>query len=85
MPEPERLDYTEDMTKTDIARIAFELPLDEQLDLAQSLWERASPPADFTLSAELKELLEARRQEAHAHPEAGISWEDMKARLLRRA
>lgn len=73
------------MTKSDLARHALELPLEEQLDLAQTLWERASPSADFTLSSELKELLEARLLEARSNPEAGIPWKEMKARLLRRA
>lgn len=72
------------MTKANLTRLASELPIDEQLDLAQELWDHASPPADFSLSSALKELLEARRQEAQANPEAGITWEEMKARLPRR-
>jgi putative addiction module component (TIGR02574 family) len=71
------------MTRADLARLAKDLPVDEQLELAQDLWEQASPPADFTLSAELKDLLEARLLEARSNPQAGISWEEMKARLLR--
>lgn len=70
------------MTKADLTRRALELPLDEQIDLAQTLWEHASPPVDLTLSGELKELLDARLLEARTHPEAGISWEEVKARLL---
>jgi len=42
--------------------------------------------ADLThLTLKLEGLLEARRLEALANPEAGISWEEMKARLLKRA
>jgi putative addiction module component (TIGR02574 family) len=73
------------MMKSDLARLALELPIEEQLDLAQTLWDHASPPADFTLTPELEELLEARLREAQADPGAGIPWEDMKARLLKRA
>jgi putative addiction module component (TIGR02574 family) len=73
------------MTRADLARLAQDLPVDEQLDLAQELWEHASPPTDFTLSAELKDLLEARLLEARSNPQAGIPWEEMKARLLKRA
>lgn len=74
------------MTKADLTRRALELPIDEQLDLAQTLWEHASPPADeFALSPELAELLEERLQEARENPDAGIPWEEVKARLLRRA
>lgn len=70
------------MTKRDLTRLALELPLDEQLELAQTLWEHAAPPADFTLPAELKDLLEARLIEARKNPEAGVPWEEVKARLL---
>ena len=71
------------MTKTDLTRLALELPIDERLDLAQTLWESASPPEDFEVTPELKELLDARLREAEANPEAGITWEEMKARLLK--
>ena len=76
-------DYTEGMTKADLTRLALELPIDDQLDLAQTLWEHASPPADFTLSPELEELLDERVRDAEANPEAGITWEELKARLLK--
>jgi putative addiction module component (TIGR02574 family) len=72
------------VVKADLARLALELPIEEQLDLAQTQWDHASPPADFTLTPELKELIEARFREAQADPEAGIPWENIKARLLRR-
>ncbi|MEO6194204.1 MAG: addiction module protein [Thermoanaerobaculia bacterium] len=73
------------MTKADLTRLALDLPIDERLDLAQTLWDSASPPDDFMLTPELKELLDARLLEAETHPEASITWEEMKARLLRRA
>jgi putative addiction module component (TIGR02574 family) len=73
------------MTKADLTRLALELPIDEQLELAQRLWDNASPPDDFVLTPELKDLLDARLLEAEIHPEASITWEEMKARLLRRA
>jgi len=73
------------MTRVDLTRRALELPIEEQIELAQTLWEHASPAADFTLSNELKDLLEARLLEARANPEAGMLWEDVKARLLDRA
>jgi len=72
------------MTKTDLTRLALELPIDERLDLAQTLWDSASPPADFEVTPELRELLDSRLREAEANPEAGITWEEMKARLLKR-
>jgi putative addiction module component (TIGR02574 family) len=71
------------MTKADLTRLALELPVDERLDLAQTLWDSASPPEDFTLSQELRDLLDARLLEAEANPDTGVTWEEMKARLLR--
>lgn len=73
------------MTKADLTRLALELPIDEQLELAQTLWDNASPPEDFTLTPEIRDLLDARLLEAEKNPEASIPWEEMKARLLRRA
>ena len=55
------------MTKTDLARHALELPIEEQIELAQTLWEHASPEADLALSDELRNLLEARLLEAHSN------------------
>jgi putative addiction module component (TIGR02574 family) len=73
------------MTKADLTRHARELPIEEQLDLAQELWEQASPPAEFTLPDDLKELLEARLREARENPGSGVPWEEVRARLRRRA
>jgi putative addiction module component (TIGR02574 family) len=72
------------MTKAAIARLALELPIDDRRDLAQTLWDSSSPPADFEVTPELRELLDARLREAEIHPEEGITWEEMKARLLKR-
>jgi putative addiction module component (TIGR02574 family) len=79
-----RLVYNTAMTKPDLTRLALELPIDQRLDLAQTLWDSASPPEDFTLTPELRDLLDARLLEAEQHPETSVTWEDMKARLLRR-
>ncbi len=73
------------MTKADLTRLALELSIDERLDLAQTLWDSASPPEDFTLTPELQDLLDARLREAEVNPDTSVTWEEMKARLLRRA
>jgi putative addiction module component (TIGR02574 family) len=73
------------MTKADLTRLALELPIDQRLDLAQTLWDSASPPEDFTLTPELKGLLDARLLEAEANPDTGVTWAEMKARLLGQA
>lgn len=69
------------MTTADLKRRAFELPVDEQLDLTQAPWEHASPPTDPDLSPELVQLLEARRAHVLENPDSGSTWEEVKARL----
>ncbi len=73
------------MTKNAVARLALSLPLEDQLEIAQTLWDHAAPKAEGHLSPELVQLLEARRLEALGAPEAGVPWEEVKARLSRRA
>jgi putative addiction module component (TIGR02574 family) len=71
------------MTTAEIRKQALKLSVDEQLDLAQALWERASPTPVFSLSDEVRTLLEDRRAEALANPEGGIPWEQVEARRRR--
>jgi putative addiction module component (TIGR02574 family) len=73
------------MTKADLIRLARELPIDQRLNFAQRLWDSALPPEDFTLTPEFRDLLDARLLEAEANPDTSVTWEEMKARLLRRA
>jgi hypothetical protein len=47
--------------------------------------EDAAPAFEFILSADLVALLEVRLLEARANPEAGVPWEEVKARLLSQA
>jgi putative addiction module component (TIGR02574 family) len=73
------------MTKDDLTSLALELPIDESLDLAQTLWDSASPPEDLTLTPELRDLLDARLLDAEANPDTSVTWEEMNARLLGQA
>ena len=73
------------MTKTELVQQALALPVEEQLDLAQEIWENASPPPDLYLSDDLRDLLDERRTEALAHPEDVAPWEEVRARLLGRS
>lgn len=61
---------------------ALALPIEEQLDLAQEIWENASPPPDLRLSDDLRDFLEERRAEALAHPEEVVPWKEIRPRLL---
>lgn len=72
------------MTKSEIRQGALSLPVEDQLDLAQALWENASPPSEFELSLELKELLEARLKHAQENPDDGLTWEEVKAEVFKR-
>jgi len=69
------------MTKADLIRLALDLPIEERLDIAQTLWDSASPPETFELTLELRDLLDTRLREAQTNPEAGITWDEMKTRL----
>ncbi len=73
------------MTKSELTQQALALPVEEQLDLAQEIWERASPPPDIRLSNDLRELLDERRAEVLAQPESRVPWEEARARLLGRS
>jgi hypothetical protein len=71
------------MTKLDLLDQALALPVEDQLDLAQRLWERASPPEDNLLPKELVDLLKTSRQEALADPARSLLWSEAKARLAK--
>lgn len=64
------------MTKAEIREQALSLPVDDQLDLAQKLWDNASPPDDFTVTAELRELLDERLETARRDPKNRSSIEE---------
>jgi hypothetical protein len=70
------------MTKTELAQHALALPIEEQLDLEQEIWEHAFPPSDLRLSDDLRGLLKERRAEALAHPEEVVPREEARVRLL---
>lgn len=69
------------MTRAELTRQVLELPIEDQLELAQTVWEQSSPPALGLLSPELEAELDRRLAEAIAHPETSIPWDDVKRRL----
>lgn len=73
------------MTKSELTQQVLALPVEEQLDLAQEIWEHASPPPDLRLSDDLRDLLEERRADALSHPEEVVPWEEVRTRLLGRS
>jgi putative addiction module component (TIGR02574 family) len=61
----------------------LKLPVDERLKLVESIWNSiAEFPDSLELTAEQKEELDRRLDEYEADPNAGISWQDLKAQLL---
>ncbi len=63
----------------------MDLPVEERLDIAQALWDSATPQPDKqVLTNEQKALLEERRAAFLADPDAFHSWTDVKARILAR-
>ncbi|HEX9732999.1 MAG TPA: addiction module protein [Thermoanaerobaculia bacterium] len=60
----------------------MELPLEDRLEIAQSLWDSAVPQPEIELTDEQKALLEGRRAAFLADPGACDSWEVVKARIL---
>ncbi len=57
----------------------------ERIELVEQIWESvAASPADVDLTAEQLAELESRWQAFLKNPEAGSTWEDVKARLTSR-
>jgi putative addiction module component (TIGR02574 family) len=72
------------MTKVElIEQQITELPAEEQLTLAQRVLERYTPPEDYELSPELREVLRERLAAAKENPAGGIPWEEVKAGILK--
>lgn len=70
-----------DMNNISIADI-LELPVQERIRLVELIWDSvAAVPEAVKISPALKAELEARLTEFEANPEAGYSWDQVKARL----
>ena len=75
-----------------MAQPAFDyrhLSIDERLQLVEDIWDSIAQEANvraeaLPLSPAQMAELERRIADADAHPEAGIPWEQVKARLLER-
>ncbi len=60
----------------------LELPIQERIRLVELIWESvAAVPEAVKISPALKVELEARLKEFEANPEAGYSWEQVRAHL----
>ncbi len=69
------------MTQVLVAGI-LELPVQERIQLVEIIWESiAAFPQAIEVSPELKTELDARLAEFEKSPEAGYSWDQVKAQL----
>ena len=60
----------------------LELPVQERIRLVELIWESvAAVPEAVKISPAVKVELEARLKEFEANPEAGYSWEQVRAHL----
>jgi len=60
----------------------LELPVQERIRLVELIWDSvAAVPEAVEVSPALKAELEARLREFEANPEAGYSWDQVKAHL----
>lgn len=62
-----------------------ELPLDQQIDYVQALWERIAAREDQVAVPEWhREVLNARLADYDANPDAGRPWDEVEADLRSR-
>ena len=62
-----------------------DLPVDQQIDYVQTLWERIAAREDqVPVPAWHREVLDARLADYEADPDAGRPWEDVEADLRKR-
>lgn len=65
------------------------LPIPERLKLVEDIWDSIAQEANvraeaLPLTAAQREELERRLADAEAHPERGVSWEEIRDELFRR-
>ncbi len=64
------------MTKAEITKAALELPKDDQLELADVLFDMAAPTPEWHREL-VREAVESYQQD----PDAGRSWQEVKVEL----
>jgi putative addiction module component (TIGR02574 family) len=69
------------MTRFSVANV-LELPLQERIQLVELIWESiAAVPEAIEVTPQLKAELNARLADFEREPEAGYSWDQVKAQL----
>lgn len=71
------------MTKAQLKHEALQLPVEEQLEIAEAIWEGLESAADQPQIPDWqRKLLDDRIAEDDADPGAGSPWEEVKQRIL---
>ena len=68
------------MSTTDLPSEILAMPVEDRIQLAMSIWDSVADEAS-QLSEEDKQLLDERLREHRENPNAGDSWEVVRARL----
>jgi len=71
------------MTKTDLKREVLSLPVEDQLELAEAIWDRVEREAPRSSLPEWqRSLLDERIAADDAEPDAGSPWNEVRQRIL---
>lgn len=71
------------MTKVELKREILSLPVEERLELAESIWDSLEQSADQPALPEWqRRILDERIAADDADPDAGSPWEEVKQRIL---
>jgi putative addiction module component (TIGR02574 family) len=71
------------MTKSDLQREVLRLPVEDQLELAEAIWDRVEHTAPQPpLPDWQRSLLDERIAADDAEPDAGSSWDEVRQRIL---
>lgn len=71
------------MTKAQLKREALQLPVEEQLEIAEAIWESLESAADQPPIPDWqRQLLDERIAEDDADPKGGSPWEQVRQRIL---
>ena len=69
------------MSASELFEQAKSLPSEEQIELAQSLWDEATQCSDNDLSPEEASVIDEGLREHEANPDDVVPWEEVKASL----
>lgn len=70
------------MTRIELEKEILRLPVEEQLALAEVIWERMEKQAQPLIPDWQKDILDERIRADDADPDAGAPWEEVKRRIL---